>query len=431
MLLHRKIEEEQLRLRELIAIGVGGMIGGGIFSVLGIAVRLAGHASPLSFVADMLIALAAGYHYVRLALTFRDDGASYTYLRRAWPDRLWVAGIEGWTVIVGYVGTLALYAFTFGAYGADLLGSSGNNTVRLWLSASVLLFFMWVNLEGVRTAGVTEDLIVYGKIGILAIFGIIGLTQVRAERFQPPFDQGISGVFLGAAVIFVAYEGFQLITNAVRETLDPDRNIPRAIYGSILITGGIYVVLAVVAVGTLQLADIEGAQEYALAKVAQPILGNAGRVLVGLAALMATSSAINSTLFGASRMIAEMAEQGMMPHVLAVRDRRQVPWVAVVLMVGVAMGFTLLSSLRIIAEFSSLTFLLVSIGVSLANIKLRRHTGARLSVAGVGLVLMALTVSILLAYLWNTNRGELILLLLLYGVVALVAFVYIRRANIP
>ena len=182
---------------------------------------------------------------------------------------------------------------------------------------------------------------------------------------------------------------------------------------------------------TSQLADIEGAQEYALAKVAQPILGNAGRVLVGLAALMATSSAINSTLFGASRMIAEMAEQGMMPHVLAVRDRRRVPWVAVVLMVGVAMGFTLLGSLRIIAEFSSLTFLLVSIGVSLANIKLRRHTGARLSVAGVGLVLMALTVSILLAYLWNTNRGELILLLLLYGVVALVAFVYIRRANIP
>lgn len=130
-------------------------------------------------------------------------------------------------------------------------------------------------------------------------------------------------------------------------------------------------------------------------------------------------------------MIAEMAEQGMMPHVLAVRDRRRVPWVAVVLMVGVAMGFTLLGSLCIIAEFSSLTFLLVSIGVSLANIKLRRHTGARLSVAGVGLVLMALTVSILLAYLWNTNRGELILLLLLYGVVALVAFVYIRRANIP
>ncbi len=133
----------------------------------------------------MLIALAAGYHYVRLVLTFRDDGASYTYLRNAWPDKPWLAGIEGWTVIVGYIGTLALYAFTFGAYGADLLGSPGDVTVRIWLSASVLLFFMWVNLEGVRTAGVTEDLMVYGKIGILGVFGIIGPYSCANQPFSP------------------------------------------------------------------------------------------------------------------------------------------------------------------------------------------------------------------------------------------------------
>ncbi len=429
MQIHRKIEAERLRLRELIAMGVGGMIGGGIFSVLGIAVALAGHAAPLSFVIDMLIALAAGYHYVRLALTFRDDGASYTYLRRAWEDKPWLAGIEGWTVIVGYVGTLALYAFTFGAYGADLLGSPGDGTVRLWLSLSVLLFFMWVNLEGVRTAGVTEDLIVYGKIGILAVFGIIGLSRVHPDHFSPLFDRGVSGVFLGAAVIFVAYEGFQLITNAVRETLEPDRNIPRGIYGSILITGFIYLVLAIVAVGTLRLTDIQQAGEYALAQVAQPILGHAGRVLIGLAALMATSSAINSTLFGASRMMAEMAEQLMMPRLLSLRDRKGVPWVAVLVMVALAVGFTSLGSLRIIAEFSSMTFLLVSIGVSLANIKLRKRTGARLSVALLGLILMVLTVGAIVGYLFATNRLELVVLMLLYGGVALVATLYILSAQ--
>lgn len=410
-------------------MGVGGMIGGGIFSVLGIAVSLGGHAAPLSFVIDMLIALAAGYHYVRLALTFRDDGASYTYLRRAWPSRPWIAGIEGWTVILGYVGTLALYAFTFGAYGADLLGSAGNPAVRIWLSAGVLLFFMVVNLEGVRSAGVTEDLIVYGKIIILGLFAAIGLTQVQTDRFLPLFDQGVSGVFLGAAVIFVAYEGFQLITNAVHETRDPDRDIPQGIYGSILITGLIYLVLAVVAVGTLSLAQIQSAEEYALAQVAQPILGNAGRVLIGLAALMATSSAINSTLFGASRMIAEMAGQGMMPQLFTQRDRKGVPWAAVVAMTGAGLLFALLGSLSVIAEFSSLTFLLVSIGVSLANLKLRRQTGAKIHIALAGLGLMAVTVITILIYLAVTNLPELTAILALYVAVTGVALAYMRWAR--
>ncbi len=423
---HRQPTGEKLGLRELIAMGVGGMIGGGIFSVLGIAVRLGGHAAPLSFVIDMLIALAAGYHYVRLALTFRDDGASYTYLRRAWPARPWIAGIEGWTVVLGYVGTLALYAFTFGAYGADLLGSAGDLPVRIWLSAGVLLFFMAVNLEGVRSAGTTEDLIVYGKIIILGLFGAIGLTQVRTERFLPLFDQGVSGVFLGAAVIFVAYEGFQLITNAVHETRDPDRDTPRGIYGSILITGSIYLVLAVVAVGTLSLAQIQSAEEYALAQVAQPILGNAGRVLVGLAALMATSSAINSTLFGASRMMAEMASQQMMPRLFARRDRKGVPWAAVVAMTGAGLAFALLGSLSVIAEFSSLTFLLVSIGVSLANLKLRGQTGARIPIALAGLGLMAITVVTILIYLAVTDPTELAVILALYAAVAGVALAYMR-----
>ncbi len=423
----QRVVTEKLGLKELIAIGVGGMIGGGIFSVLGIAVSLAGHAAPLSFVIDMLIALTAGYHYVRLALTFRDDGASYTYLLRAWPDRPWIAGIEGWVVIVGYVGTLALYAYTFGAYGADLLGTPGAVAVRIWLSLGVLLFFMFVNLEGVRSAGVTEDLIVYSKIIILGLFAVIGLFRVDPGRFVPLFDRGAGGLFLGAAIIFVAYEGFQLITNAVVETEDPDRNIPLGIYGSILITGIIYLALAVVAVGTMSPDQIMEAREYALAEVARPLLGNAGRVLVALAALLATSSAINSTLFGASRMMAEMGSEGMMPAEFNMRDRKNVPWVAVLALTVLAGAFTLLGSLSVIAEFSSLTFLLVSIGVSLANLKLRERTGASLGVALTGLLLMLVTVLAIVAYLAVHNPGELGVILALYLAIGMLAAAYNRR----
>ncbi|WP_457636781.1 APC family permease [Oceanithermus sp.] len=425
-MLHRR-DEDKLGLRELIAIGVGGMIGGGIFSVLGIAVSLAGHAAPLSFIVDMLIALTAGYSYVRLALTFRDDGSSYTYLLRAWPQSPWIAGIEGWVITVGYVGTLALYAFTFGAYGADLLGSTGSVAVRIWLSLGVLLFFMVVNLEGVRSAGVTEDLIVYTKIIILGLFAAIGLTQVNPHRFLPVFDQGVGGLFLGAAIIFVAYEGFEIITNAVRETRDPDRDVPRGIYGSIVITGTIYLVLAVVAVGTMSLEQIVSAKEYALAEVARPVLGSAGHLLIGLAALMATSSAINSTLFGVSRMMAEMGERGMMPSQFSLRDRKGVPWVAVVVMTVFAGSFATLGSLGVIAEFSSLTFLLVSIGVSLANLKLRRQTGGSAAITLTGLALMVITVLAIAAYMLAKDPRQLLYIGLLYLVVGALAVLYNRR----
>ena len=304
------------------------MIGGGIFSVLGVSVGFAGNGAPFSFLIDLLIALAAGYHYVKLALTFRDDGASYTYLKRAFPDKLWIAGIEGWTVIIGYVGTLALYAFTFGAYGADILGHPDSAILRVLLSISVLLFFFLINLRGVRTSGMTEDLIVYSKIAILFLFAVVGLKSANYSKFTPLFSKGIHSVFLGAVVIFVAYEGFQLITNAVVETEDPDRNVPRGIYGSILVTGTIYFLLAVVAVGTLSYEEIVKAKEYALAVVAGPILGIWGKFLVGFAALLATSSAINSTLFGASRIAAEMAKGGMMPRSLSFRNRKEVPVVS-------------------------------------------------------------------------------------------------------
>jgi amino acid transporter len=200
---------EKLGLKELIAIGVGGMIGGGIFSVLGMAVDISGHAAPLAFALGSMIALAAGYSYVKLALAFHSDGASFTYLERAYPDNLNIAGIAGWTVIVGYVGTLALYAFTFGAYAADMFGIPNSNSARIFMSAFVLLFFMVVNLWGGKASGETEDLVVYTKIIILTLFGIIGLTTVRQDHLFPVLTHGTSSVFMAGALIFVAYEGFQ------------------------------------------------------------------------------------------------------------------------------------------------------------------------------------------------------------------------------
>ncbi len=417
---------EKLGKKELLAIGVGGMIGGGIFSVLGLTVTLAGHAAPLAFALGTAVALAAGYFFVRLALFFKDDGGVFTFVQGAWPRARGLSALAGWVLLLMYVGTLALYAYTFAAYGADLLGEPEHRLLRVFLALSVLGFFVLVNLEGVRASGATEDLMVYSKLLILGVFGLIGLFRADYGRFSPLFDQGVAAVFLGAAVIFVAFEGFELIANAVEETADPERDLPFGVYGSILVTGAVYALLAVVAVGALSLSEIRSASDYALARVAEPILGQAGRLLIALSALLATSSAINSTLFGASRMVAEMAEEGTLPRAFARRDAKGVPWLGAVALAAAAGAFAVLGSLALIAEFASLTFLLVVLGVALAGWRLRAKVGLSAPVAALAILLVLLVLLALLGYLAGKNPGALGVLVLLYAGTALAAFAYGR-----
>ncbi len=414
----------ELGLPELIAMGVGGMIGGGIFSVLGLAVGIAGHAAPLAFLIGAFIALAGGYSYIKLALTFRDDGASYTYLARAFPNFQFISTLGGWTVIVGYVGTLALYAFTFGAYGADLLGHGADHYVRMALSALVLTFFLWLNLRGAGDAGFVEDLVVYTKIALLGFFAIAGALTVKSDHLVPVFDRGYASVFMAGALVFVAFEGFQLITNVMSEMRDPDRNVPRGIYASIIITSLIYIVLAIVGIGNLGETELIAAKEYALAAAARPVLGEAGVVLVGVAALLATSSAINATAFGASRMMAQMALEKRMPKAFSRRNKRNAPRNAVFALIGFAALFTLAGGLEVIAAFSSLTFLLVSIGVSAANMKLHKKSASKPSLILLGLTLMSTTVVLLVVHLWNNSRTTLFIILAIYAVVGAAAVFY-------
>ena len=394
----------KLRLPELLAMGVGGMIGGGIFSVLGMAVDASGHGAPLAFAVGSLVALAAGYSYVKLALGFRDDGASFTYLEHAYPTHPNVAGVVGWTVVVGYIGTVALYAFTFGAYGAHLLGGSESPGVRMALSGGVLVFFMLINLRGVQTSGRTEDAIVLTKVVLLGVFAVAGMFSVQHDNLFPVFEKGVASVFIAGATIFVAFEGFQLITNAVQEMERPERNLPRGVFGSIIVTSLIYFGVALVAVGNLSPERLVAAEEYALAEAARPALGNLGTILVDLAALLATSSAINATLFGAARMMAEMATQHRMPRAFSIRNRTDVPAIAVIVLTLLAGGFTVLGGLDTIATFSSLTFLLVSIAVSIANVKLRHVTHSHIGLVLLGIGLMSTTVVLLLRHLWLENR---------------------------
>ncbi|WP_456449388.1 APC family permease [Hydrogenimonas sp.] len=415
---------DKLGLKELVAIGIGSMIGGGIFSVMGLANAVAGHATIFVFLMGGLIALFAGYNYARLAVTYRQDGASYTYLQHAFPENPMIAAFVGWSVIVGYIGTLALYAYTFGAYGAAALGYADNPLVRTLLAFAILSLFLWINLQGVREAGESEDVIVFFKVAIMMTLGVVGLFYIEPAHFQPLFDKGFPSVLLSGALVFVAFEGFQLITNAVVETDDPVKNTPRAIYLSIVIVTLIYVTLALSVLGILTFEEIQSAKEYAIAEALKPIFGHWGFVLASLAALLATSSAINGTLFGASRMLADIAQDGIFPSILARRNHRMIPYYSLLLMFTLSSIFVLFGALESIVAFSSITFLLVSLAVAIANLILRKKTGSNPLVILTSIGLMAATVGLMLWYLYDNDPKTLTDIGLVYLLVAILFFIF-------
>ncbi len=423
-----KAGEGTLGLKELIAMGVGGMVGGGIFSVLGLSVGMAGHAAPVAFALGGIIALLTGWSYARLGLAFRSDGGSFTYLEYAFrhPN---IAGLGGWLLLVGYIGTMALYAYTFGVYGAALLPGSGHVlAVQHVLASGILVLFLGINLYGVRAAGHSEDVIVLVKVLILTLFAIAGLVTIKASHILPIFDRGASGVLMGAALIFVAYEGFELIPNAVHEMDRPERNLGRGIMISIIVTTVIYIVVSFVAVGNLTPRAIVTAKEYALAEAARPFLGQAGFLLIGLGALLSTASAINATMFGTARLGNVMAQDKDVPHVFSMRERtRDVPWASLVILTAATLVFVNTGDLTIISSFASSAFLLIFSGINLAALRLRRKIGISWTTPLGGFILSLASWLVLGIYLWLHDRHNLEWIVLSYCIIAIAELLFSER----
>lgn len=417
----------RLTLKEVVAMGVGAMVGGGIFSVLGLAIGEAGHAAPIAFALGGVIALLTGLSYAALGLTYRSDGGSFTYLERAFASPN-IAGLGGWLLLVGYIGTMGLYAYTFGVYGAALLGSESNAAMHHLLESLVLLVFLSINLYGVKETGLAELIIVTAKVLILGLFAVIGLTTVQTDHLLPLFDKGVAGVFMGAALIFVAYEGFELIPNSVNEMENPGRDLRRGILLSIVITISIYILVALVAVGNLTPEEIKKYGEYALAEAARPFLGQAGFVLIGIAALFSTSSAINATLFGTARLGMEMAQAKELPAVFSLRrQQNHIPWASLVIITAVTLLFVNAADLTIISSFASSTFLMIFFAINLSAWRLRREIGIRPFWPALAMVLTVLSWSVLLTWLWRDNIESLYWIGGFYLVVMVAELLFSKR----
>ncbi|KAB5490059.1 MULTISPECIES: APC family permease [Flagellimonas] len=396
---------KKIGLREAISIGIGGMVGGGIFAVLGLAVSLAKGGTPLAFLFAGIIALVTSYSYVKLSLTYPDRGGTVKFINQGFGRTIFSGGINN-LLWVSYIIMLSLYASAFGSYAPNLVSITGEPMDFHIFASAIIILASAINYYSIKVVGAIESYAVVIKLIILisfigvGIYGLMGnpnLGQLSPENWEAPIK-----LLTGGMVIFVAYEGFELIANAAPDMDDPKRNIPRAYYISILFVILLYLIIAVVTVGSLPFKEIATAEDYVLAEAAKPMLGKVGFTIITIAALISTFSAINASLYGGSRVSYEIAEDDELPHQLTYQLWNQ----PIGLFITAILTLTLTNTLQLesISTAGSVGFLLIFAMVNYAGFKLAPQTGSNKMVPFLGFLLCGMAMIVLLQQQFSSNK---------------------------
>ncbi len=424
--------EKNLAFKELLAIAVGGMVGGGIFTILGIAVAMVGVLAPFAIAFGGVIAFFAAYSYVKLGVYYKDEGATYAFFKRTYPQSHLAASFIGWYTIFGYISTLALYAYTFASYSLSSFDIGHSVWLQKSLAVGIIWLFTAINLWSVKGMGKLEDIMVYSKLLILLVIslalGYYGETDFSTffETMHVDFQHTtMLSLMIVSSVTFVAYEGFQLVINAVNEMEMPEKNIPKAIYSAIFLVALFYFIIAMGAVLAIPTQELIANKEDALAAGAYNIMGVWGKNFVILGAVLATSSAISGTMFGSSRQMARIAEDGYLPQKLSKR-KNHIPTYAIVAMSLTATCLVLIGGLELILEFGSITFLLVSLLMSIANFHIRDKTNASSLFTLISMFGLFVGTVLILYYEFQTKPEQLLFIVLLYFLLSLGAWSYAK-----
>ncbi len=406
------------------AIGIGGMVGGGIFAVLGLAVVLAGGGTPIAFALAGIVAALTCYSYVKLSVRFPSEGGTVTFLNQAFGTGRFTGSLNV-LLWLSYLVTLSLYAFACGSYGATFFPASQQALWKHVILSAVIILFTLINMAGATFVGRAEKYIVGIKLAILVLVGGVGLFFVNLQRLAPSTWTDPISLIAGGMIIFVAYEGFELIANTANDVRNPGRTLPRAYYTAVGFVILLYIVIAIVTVGNLPPVQIKTAQDYALAAAAEPSLGHFGFTLVAVAALLATMSAINATLYGSARISYIIAKTGELPRQLEKTGKKSgLPREGLLITSVISLLMANLFHIDRISTMGSAGFLIIFAMVNLANFLLFRKTGGRrwISLPGFAVCLIAVG-----ALIWQTARtapGNLWVLVIMVGASVLLEVIY-------
>jgi amino acid transporter len=382
-----------------VSIGIGGMVGAGIFSILGVVAQAAGSAMWLAFAIGGVVALLSTYSYAKLGATFPSAGGAVHFLVKGFGDGVLAGGINLF-MWVGYIISLALYATAFGSYAATFVTRTPSALLLKSLAVAVVVLLTVVNAFGARLMGRSETVIVAAKVAILVLFAAVGVWFIRPGYLSPELWPETQSILFGAGVLFIGYEGFGLVTNAAADMRNPRTMLPRALYTSVILVIAIYLAVSLTVSGNLSDYEIEQARDYALAQAAKPFLGEFGFRLIAIAALLSTASAINATLFGSANVCYMIARDGELPAGLSRTEWQQATG-GLLLTAGLVVLVMLCFDLSGIAMMGSAAFLLIYAAVNAGHLRVRKQTGANAVIVWLSMLTCLAMFAVLCVYTWQ------------------------------
>jgi amino acid transporter len=394
-----------------VSIGIGGMVGAGIFSILGVVAHAAGNAMWLAFAIGGVVALLSTYSYAKLGATFPSAGGATHFLVKSFGDGVLAGGLNLF-MWAGYIISLALYATAFGGYAATFVTTAPSALLLKSLAVASVVLLTLVNAFGATLMGRWETVIVAVKVAILVLFAAVGLCFIRPGYLSPELWPETKSVLFGAGVLFIGYEGFGLITNAAADMRDPRKMLPRALYTSVILVIALYLAVSLTVTGNLSDYEIEQAKDYALAEAAKPFLGQFGFRLIAIAALFSTASAINATLFGSANVCYMIARDGELPVGLSRTEWKDATG-GLLLTAAMVVVVMLIFDLSGIAMMGSAAFLLIYAAVNAGHLRVRDQTGANAIIIWLSLLTCLAMFAILFVYTYKEQPRAIAALILI------------------
>ena len=391
-----------MTVRGVAFLGIGAMVGAGIFALLGEAGAVAGAAVWVSFLLAGIVAALLGYNVVKLGVRYPSSGGLIAYLLQGFGNGRLV-GIASW---LGYFAAIvivcSMVAVAFGSYATSLFvgddaGSGWDNV----FTSGIVVAMAAINLVGSRFVDRAQSLIVVLLLGVFAVFIAVTVVDIDPDLLAFGDYPPLSDIVASVALTFFAYLGFSVITFAVGDLREPARELPKAMYLALGVTAVTYVLISLGVFGTLTVEEVVGYGETAIAEAARPALGDAGFVIMAIAALLATASSVNATLYASSGLTALLAQVGQFPPFFG-RSSPLGSQAGMLITAATVLVVSNLVDLSAIASVGSACSLLIFLLVGIAGYRLRSETGSR---GGIVLAGMAATAVVLVFFAVDTLRN--------------------------
>jgi amino acid transporter len=369
-------QDKALTVRGATVLGIGSMIGAGIFALLGEAGAVAGAAVWISFLFGGIVAGLLGYVCAKLGMRFPSSGGLITYLIEGFGQGRLV-GIACW---LGYMAAIvivgALVAVSFGSYATSLFVGqhAGGAWDNIFITA-LLLGMLAVNLVGAKFVANAQSLIVAGVLGVFTVFIVVTIVNINPDLLAFSSYPSLSKILASVALTFFAYLGFNVITFTAGDLRDPPHDLPRAMTFALGITSLTYILIAVGVFGTLTTTQVIGYGETAIAEAARPTLGDAGFTIMAIVALLSTAGCTNATLYASGNLTGQLAKTGLFPDIFGETSRLG-RHAGLLITTGLVLIVANLVNLSAIASVGSAVSLMVFLLVGLAGWRRRADTNS-------------------------------------------------------